>query len=48
MFEIVCGDSPTICGQLHPAQTPGRTPDGIEDDREVEVAHSGQVGSAPW
>jgi hypothetical protein len=33
--------------QLHAAQAPGRAPDGIQDDGEVEVAHPGQVGSAP-
>ena len=39
---------PDDLGQFHPAQAARCPPDGVKDDREVEVAHPGQVGSAPW
>ena len=38
---------PDDLGQFHPAEAARGAPDGIKDDSEVEVAHPGQVGSAP-
>ena len=34
-------------GELHAAQPAGGAADRIENDSQVEVAHPGQVGSAP-
>ena len=47
MLEMVCGDSPTIWASSTRLSPPGGAADGIENDSQVEVAHPGQVGSAP-
>ena len=47
ILEIVCGDSPTSSASSTRLR-PGRcTPDGVQDDGEVEVTHAGQVSAAP-